>query len=106
MRWFLLGIINTYRLLPDRYKQQCLFKLTCSTYVKRVTYQFGFLAGLKALKMRVSQCRPGYRLLFESESNQWQVQLAYGMVLDASCLADPILEPYHSVSHSMLENKV
>src|SRR2546430_17130 len=101
MRWFLLGIINTYRLLPERYKRQCLFKETCSTYAKRATQEFGFLAGLKAMKDRVSQCKPGYQVLFQDRTRQCHVRLANGEMVNSSCIADSILEPYKSVSAAM-----
>jgi putative component of membrane protein insertase Oxa1/YidC/SpoIIIJ protein YidD len=101
MRWFLVGIINTYGMLPECYKRQCLFKETCSTYVKRATREFGFLAGMKALKDRVSQCKPGYQLLIDEGTNRWHIRLANGAVVNSSYISDSVLEPYTLVSAAM-----
>lgn len=94
MKWFLLGAISFYQSLPARLRPQCLFRETCSSYVRRVTRESGVLAGLRALKTRVSQCRPGYVVFFDNEFKCWRVRFANGAVSNSPHVADFVLEPY------------
>jgi putative component of membrane protein insertase Oxa1/YidC/SpoIIIJ protein YidD len=98
MKWLLIGLINLYRLLPDRFKRQCLFKETCSLLVTRVARESGFWRGLRALRTRVSQCRPGYLVYFNSESSGWDVRFTNGSVSNSSDVADFVLNPYRHFS--------
>jgi putative component of membrane protein insertase Oxa1/YidC/SpoIIIJ protein YidD len=97
MRWFLLGAIYFYRRLPARFKRHCLFKETCSLFVARVARESGFWPGLRALKTRVSQCRPGYQIYFESEAQRWQIRFKNGGVSRSSQLADFVMDPYRNL---------
>jgi hypothetical protein len=98
MKWCLLGAIYLYRWLPARFKRQCLFKETCSSFVARVVRESGFWPGLRALRTRVSQCRPGYLVYFESEVMGWQVRFANGSVCDSTQVANFVLTPYRNLS--------
>lgn len=98
MKWVLLGTIYLYRWLPTRFKRQCLFKETCSFFVARVTCESGFWRGMSALRTRVSQCQPGYRVYFESEVKNWQVRLRDGSVSTSADLAEFVLSPYRDLS--------
>lgn len=97
MKWLLIGLINLYRWLPDRFKRQCLFKETCSLLVTRVARESGFWPGLRALRTRVSQCRPGYLVYFNSEAKSWDVRFTNGSVSNSSDVADFILNPYRDI---------
>lgn len=101
MKWFLLGAISFYRRLPARFKRQCLFKETCSSFVGRVTRESGFLSGWRALRTRGSQCKPGYLVFFDNASNSWQVRFVNGSVSSNSQVADFVFAPYaHSSQRS------
>jgi putative component of membrane protein insertase Oxa1/YidC/SpoIIIJ protein YidD len=62
MKYLLLLLIRLYWLLPKAWRRRCIFKCTCSHYVFQITRQYGFIAGIKALRKRYKQCRPGYNL--------------------------------------------
>lgn len=98
MKWFLLGAISLYRRLPARFKRQCLFRETCSSFVARVARESGFWPGLRALRTRVSQCRPGYLVYFDNEVKGWHVRFKNGSVSNSSHLADFVLNPYRDLS--------
>ena len=100
MKWLLVAVINLYRWLPNLINRQCLFKETCSSFVERVARESGFWPGLRSWRARVSQCRPGYLVYFDSEINDWQVRFADGSVPNTSDLADFILSPYRTISVS------
>ena len=67
MKWLILIGIRIYWLLPKKYRRHCLFKESCSHYVYNITFSGGFLNGIKALKQRIKQCRPGYQILFDNQ---------------------------------------
>jgi putative component of membrane protein insertase Oxa1/YidC/SpoIIIJ protein YidD len=98
MKWFLLGAISLYRRLPIRFKRQCLFRETCSSYIGRVAREFGFLPGLQAFRTRVSQCKPGYLVFFDNQFNRWHVRFANGSVSNSCHVADFVLAPYIGIS--------
>src|SRR6266508_5314946 len=96
MKWLLVGAIRFYRRLPDRFKRQCLFKENCSCFVERAALETGLLSGLRALKHRVSQCRPRYSVYFDYQFQNFRVCLADGTVEDGSVVADFVLQPYRA----------
>lgn len=97
MRWLLLGAIGLYRMVPPRFRRQCLFKESCSRFVATVTAESGWRMGLRALRKRVLQCRPGYVVSFDDRSNTCQVRFADGSIAIASEVADYVLDPYRRV---------
>ena len=97
MKWFLIGTIYLYRCVPARFKRQCLFKETCSSYVARVARESGVWPGLRALRTRVSQCKPGYFVYFDNEVKSWHVRFANGSVSNSSHVAGFVLSPYRDV---------
>jgi len=97
MKWLVLGAISLYRRLPASFKRQCLFKETCSSFVGRVVRESGLWPGLCALRIRVSQCRPGYQVYFDCQTKSWHVRFKNGLVSNSSQLADVILDPYRDL---------
>lgn len=71
MKYLLLALIRLYWLIPKRFRRTCLFKETCSHHVFTVTNEKGFRAGLKALKKRIKQCRPGYSIYITDDEKHW-----------------------------------
>lgn len=93
MRWLLIGVIHLYRRLPPFFKRKCLFKETCSAHVLRLTRQSGFLVGLRTLKIRMMQCRPGYVVFFDPDLQHWGVRFANASVAKRDELADFVFAP-------------
>lgn len=61
MKYLLLLTIKIYWLtIPKQKRNKCIFKKSCSNYVFDITKQEGLIKGLKALKNRFENCRPGY----------------------------------------------
>lgn len=67
MKYLLLFAIKIYWLTPETKRKKCIFCESCSKYVYRITCEFGFLKGLKILKKRMQQCKPGFYRLNEYE---------------------------------------
>jgi hypothetical protein len=60
-----------YWLLPKSRRRKCLFKESCSLYVFTLTSRKGLYEGLKALQLRLKQCRPGYYIFKTEDGNEW-----------------------------------
>jgi uncharacterized protein len=91
MKWTLIGVIHLYRRLPPSFKRKCLFKETCSSHVLRMTRASGFCVGLRSLRLRILQCRPGYVVFFDNDENHWAVRFADGSTANRDQLADFVL---------------
>ncbi len=64
MKFILISLIKLYWLLiPKHKRRKCLFKKSCSSYVYDVTKTYGLISGLKALKFRINNCNPQYRII-------------------------------------------
>ena len=94
MKWLLIGVILLYRRLPRRLKRKCLFKETCSAHVLRMTRESGFRVGMRNLWLRMTQCCPGYVVLFDGDVKHWVVRFANGSVASRDEVADFVLAPY------------
>ena len=63
-RFLLLNIIRLYWLLiPEKYRNVCLFRESCSNYVYRNVLEHGLRKGLNAFSYRYNNCRHPYRLV-------------------------------------------
>lgn len=81
MKFLLLALIHLYRrLVRPFFRATCLFRESCSVYVERETKKNGFQAGLRALRFRFKNCRPGYFWIHQ-DSNP-QLVTAKGVLLD------------------------
>ena len=81
MKFLLLAFINLYRrLVRPFFRATCLFRESCSVYVERETRKNGFRAGLKALRFRFQNCRPGYFWIHQDTNPQ--LVTAKGVLLD------------------------
>jgi putative component of membrane protein insertase Oxa1/YidC/SpoIIIJ protein YidD len=65
MRQILLLSIRVYqKFWPNKLKGKgCVFSESCSNHVFRITKRKGFTSGVKALRTRVRDCRPGYYIV-------------------------------------------
>jgi hypothetical protein len=52
---------------PENERRACLYKISCSQYVYRVTRLKGWFIGLIAYKKRMKSCKPGYKILLKNE---------------------------------------
>jgi len=90
MRRLFLSIVKIYWKLTKNRKHRCIFKESCSKHVYRITDQEGFLSGIRALKQRYRQCRPGYILFFDKIDKRVNVKLADDSVVDRSLLIESL----------------
>ncbi|MCB1037802.1 MAG: hypothetical protein KDD47_28470 [Acidobacteria bacterium] len=76
----MLASIRLYWLgCPPAWRRQCLFEESCSRYVYRQTSLGGLRLGLRALRARYQQGRPGYFL--EVRSGRVRLRLRDGSVM-------------------------
>lgn len=94
MKYLALVFIRIYWLLPEKQRRRCLFRESCSRYVYRMIKDKGFIAGCKALKKRVLQCRPGY-VLYKVD-NRFELQLKNGSIIPEDQIAERLLPPYNT----------
>lgn len=93
LQQFLMFLIRLYwKLTPDRWRRDCIFRVNCSRYVYDTTYLQGFIKGWTALKTRWKRCRPGYRV--EWLEGKFCMRLADGYLANEEEIADPIVQPY------------
>jgi putative component of membrane protein insertase Oxa1/YidC/SpoIIIJ protein YidD len=64
MKWLLIALVKFYQKVHfGRASGKCLFRESCSSYVHRITFQRGFISGLRALSQRFRVCRSGYFII-------------------------------------------
>lgn len=94
MKRLLRVAIRLYRATwPKRWRRQCLFRESCSSYVDRVTKEEGLLEGLAALVRRARACRPGYRVTTASDG-RIGLLLRDGTFLPGDEVARAVMAPY------------
>ncbi len=80
---FFLLIIRCYWLVfPEHKRRECIFSESCSRHVYRITKTKGFFHGSRAFLKRYKQCRPGYRLGYNSSNSQEEVILRDGSIVN------------------------
>ena len=93
MKYLLLLAIRIYWKVPTKWHNRCIFRETCSHYVYRIASQQGFLAGLRALRLRNELCRPGY-VVYRSQG-RYYLQTANGTVFTEEDIALTELPPHN-----------
>lgn len=81
------------RLIRPRLARRCLFRVSCSEHVLRMTQAHGVVVGARALRKRFLRCRGGYELLQVAGERGLQVRLADGTIVDRSEIAESVLDP-------------
>ena len=94
MKFLLLLAIRIYWIIPTKWHDRCIFRETCSHYVYRIASQQGFIAGIKALRLRNELCRPGY-VIYRSEG-KYYMKTANGKVFSEEEIALKELPPYNN----------
>ncbi len=62
-RLFLLAIKSYWRLVPQKRRRKCLFKVSCSHYVYQQIKENGVSMGLRALHYRIQNCNAHYHII-------------------------------------------
>jgi len=87
MKLLLIIPILLYRvLIPPRYRRHCLFRQSCSLFVLESAKHGGLRSGIRALKVRIRQCRGGYQLA-GTEDGKLIFIACDGAVIDQALLA-------------------
>ena len=92
MKYFILILIRAYwKFIPETNRRSCLFAESCSRYVFRITTEQGFVAGVNAFYKRYRQCRPGYQIKASTDSNEIEMVLIDGTVIEKKDIAENLL---------------
>jgi len=95
LRCLLLFIIKLYWVIGSKaWPRECIFRVTCSNFVYKVTAQDGFVAGLNAFKMRWRACRPGYRMVWCD--GKMRILLADGSFAEFDEISEDIIFSFNS----------
>jgi hypothetical protein len=70
-----------------------------------MTRESGFWAGMRCLRVRMSQCQSGYVVVFDNGIKHWTVHFANGSVANRGELADFVLAPYKSFALRIWEQQ-
>jgi len=96
MKYLLLAAIRMYWLIPDSRRRNCLFKQSCSRFVYEATLNYGFTAGLQALRQRFATCRPGAVIYINPCSGEAEMILANNSVIPHDEIAERLLPNRHA----------
>ena len=58
MKYFLVGIIKIYQLIPLRSHSMCRFTPTCSEYMIQAIKKYGSIKGVRLGVKRLLRCHP------------------------------------------------
>ena len=67
-RLVLFAVESYWRLTNPARRRPCLFRETCSRHVYRITRDCGVRKGMMAFLQRLRQCRVGYAVEFDGQS--------------------------------------
>lgn len=84
--------IYLYRLLiKPFYKRTCIFRTSCSQEVINEINRDGFIAGWKALKLRMNYCKPGYTLTKNPQTDKPRIVFKDGRYLEETEISTELL---------------
>jgi putative component of membrane protein insertase Oxa1/YidC/SpoIIIJ protein YidD len=79
----LILLIRIYwKLIPEHKRNICIFNESCSKHVYRIAESQGLIKGIKAFIKRFRQCRPGYRMGYNTSLLKDEVVLKDGSVVN------------------------
>ena len=70
MKYLFLLIIKLYWIIPKRRRKKCIFHETCSRHTYKAFSEKGVREGVRILKQRTKQCRPGF---YQINSNEYRL---------------------------------
>jgi putative component of membrane protein insertase Oxa1/YidC/SpoIIIJ protein YidD len=92
MKWLLLLAIKIYwTTIPKHKRRACIFRVSCSQYVYRVTGSEGCFKGLQAFKFRFCNCRSGYHLFNNPVDGSIKMVLPQGQLIGENEIAERFL---------------
>jgi len=98
MRWILISLIRIYwRIIPSDKRRKCVFKISCSRYVFKITTEQGFLKGIKALKYRYDNCRSDCTLFIHPVNGSKQMLLPSGDIIEENEIAENFMRYYSNM---------
>jgi len=98
MKYFLLSTIRLYWIIfPANKRRPCIFAESCSKFVYRITVEEGVCKGLLALRKRYCQCRPGYIIHKDENSDSFELFLKDGSIVKEVEISQTLLLPYKSL---------
>ncbi|MCB0782772.1 MAG: membrane protein insertion efficiency factor YidD [Flavobacteriales bacterium] len=109
MRMLLCIPIRLYwRFFPQRWKRNCLYRVSCSHHVYARTRSQGLVAGFAALRERIQTCNARHTWI---DNGSWSIVLADGRLLPEGDI-NPVLlnsmpiSPARSVSNTLRRNQM
>lgn len=101
MKYIILLSIKSYWLLvPEVKRKNCLFRESCSRYVYRITFEQGFIKGLKAFKERFKKCRSGYKIINIGNSEYQAFELVDGSILRKDEASEFLIREFELIQYS------
>ncbi|MCA0958298.1 membrane protein insertion efficiency factor YidD [Muricauda ruestringensis] len=95
MKYLLLTIISGYWLfIPKSKRKKCIFQVSCSQYVYKITSNKGFVQGLRALRFRYRNCRYGYENFKNPVTQETQLMLPNGEVIGDNEISTRVVNQY------------
>lgn len=73
---FIFCIKVYWLLIPPSKRRKCIFHESCSNYVYRHLQEEGFINGINAYRRRFYQCRPGYKVFYNSTTTNLEIELS------------------------------
>lgn len=58
MKYFILGLISTYQMIPGNFHYCCRHYPTCSDYAIQVIIEYGLIKGVFLSAKRIISCNP------------------------------------------------
>ena len=95
MKYVLLFLIRLYwQVVPEKKRNRCLYKVSCSRHVYDVTLRKGIVDGVKALMMRVRTCNRHHEVVYLKEENVFVIRLKDGTMLQEAEISERIILDY------------
>jgi hypothetical protein len=92
---FIFCIKVYWFLIPPSKRRKCIFRESCSIYVYRHLQEGGFINGINAFKRRFYQCRPGYKVFYNSSNGALEVELSDLSIVGAQEFRTELLTHYN-----------
>jgi len=95
MKYLLKALIKLYWLvIPESKRRNCIYRVSCSRQVYKITNEYGFIKGIKELSHRFKTCRPNHEIIKVDKENVLFIKLKDGTFLKEDEIAVSILEQY------------
>jgi len=95
MKYVLLFLIRLYwQVVPEKKRNRCLYKTSCSRYVYDVTLKQDIVDGVKALMVRVRTCNRHHEVVYLKEENVFVIRLKDGTMLQHAEISERIVSEY------------